>query len=91
MWPKHRVGSTSTDKADSRAVLLLYCACVEKLPYWPGPSAEMCRGGHLSAPRMTGRRSHWTERGDDNIFFTFGHCSALVNPRYPSPESLGRK
>ena len=31
-----------------------------------------------SAPRMTGRRSHWTERGDDNIFFTFGHCGALV-------------
>ena len=26
---------------------------------------------------MTGRRSHWTERGDDNIF-TFGHCGALV-------------
>ena len=23
---------------------------------------------HNSAPRMTGRRSHWTERGDDNIF-----------------------
>ena len=22
----------------------------------------------FSAPRMTGRRSHWTERGDDNIF-----------------------
>ena len=22
----------------------------------------------VSAPRMTGRRSHWTERGDDNIF-----------------------
>ena len=21
-----------------------------------------------SAPRLTGRRSHWTERGDDNIF-----------------------
>ena len=27
---------------------------------------------------MTGRRSHWTERGEDNIFFTFGHCGALV-------------
>ena len=27
---------------------------------------------------MTGRRSHWTERGDDNTFFTFGNCGALV-------------
>ena len=24
--------------------------------------------GKSSAPRMTGRRSHWTERGDDNTF-----------------------
>ena len=32
----------------------------------------------FSAPCMTGRRSHWTEQGDDNIFFTFGHCGALV-------------
>ena len=51
---------------------------------------------------MTGRRSHWTERGDDNMFFTFGHCGPLVpslaangltvmapsrvNSRYPSAE-----
>ena len=57
-----------------------------------------------SAPRMTGRRSHWTERGDDNFFFTFD-CGALVpslaanglivlgpscvNSLYPSPEVLG--
>ena len=27
---------------------------------------------------MTGRTSHWTERGDDNIFFTFGHCGTFV-------------
>ena len=27
---------------------------------------------------MTERSSHWTERGDDNTFFTIGHCGALV-------------
>ena len=27
-----------------------------------------CTGGPRSAPRMIGRRSRWTERGDDNIF-----------------------
>ena len=61
----------------------------------------------VSALRMTGRRSHWTERGDDNIFYVWPHCGALVpslaenglivmgpscvNSLYPSPESLGRK
>ena len=34
--------------------------------------------GEMSAPHITGRRSLWTERGDDNIFFTFGHCGAFV-------------
>ena len=29
----------------------------------------------VSAPRMTGRRSHWTERGDDNIFL---HLAIVV-------------
>ena len=32
----------------------------------PRPTHEHAHLG--SAPRMTGRRSHWTERGDDNIF-----------------------
>ena len=35
-------------------------------------------GGFSLAPRTTGRRSHWTERGDNNIVFTIGHCGAFV-------------
>ena len=42
------------------------------------PSKGLANGGLSSAPRMTGRRSHWTERGEDNIFFTFGHCGAII-------------
>ena len=55
-----------------------------------------------SAPRMTGRRSHWTERGDDNIFLRLAIVVRLfllwlrmglssmapscVNSLYPSAE-----
>ena len=55
------------------------------------------------APRMTGRRSHWTERGDDDIFLRLAIVVRLfllwlrigllswdpscVNSLYPSAES----
>ena len=50
-----------------------------------GQISENQKGGdnfvnvqQFSALRMTGRRSHWTERGDDKFFFAFGQCGALV-------------
>ena len=34
----------------------------------PATGVSWALRARSSAPRMTGRRSHWTERGDDNIF-----------------------
>ena len=54
-----------------------------------------------SAPRMTGRRSHWTERGDDNIFFyvwplwcacSFSGCKwVILVTENTKDDFLGRK
>ena len=75
----------------------------------PPPKSFLCAPNFFgkeklvtSAPRMTGRRSHWTERGDDNIFLRFAIVERLfllwlrmgllswgpscVNSLYPSAE-----
>ena len=48
-----------------------YAACVEKVSKDLKTSQKGVKISVRSAPRMTGRRSHWTERGEDNITYFY--------------------